>query len=143
VPRGFQRNDRATREALATGFLQDKGSFISQPKIIKGECDEPRPHLLLEGVDKGPIRAEIFRRNRKANDGFCKCWKCGTQVFEEIDPLGSVRDLKWRGEWDHIRNKAGERCDCPENGRVACRKCHKERHPQPQFGKTGMIKEIA
>ena len=132
--RGFKRDERATREALATGFLEDRRSFISQPKAIKGECDEPKPHLLLQGKDKGPIRAEIFRRNREENGGLNRCWKCKRHVFEEnlywSGPDGVVRS----GEWDHIRNKPGERCDCPENGRVACRECHKERHPRPQFG---------
>ena len=132
MPRGFKKNKRATREALATGFLQDKGSFISQSKVIKGECEEARPHLLLEGMDKRTIRAEIFRRNRQASlDGYNHCWKCSLLVTEA---QGSAPWLGSKGEWDHIRNKAGERCDCPENGRVACRDCHKKRHPQTQFG---------
>jgi hypothetical protein len=49
---------------------------------------------------------------------------------------GRIGQLYWlSGDWDHIRNAPGERCDCPENGRVACRNCHRERHPMPRFTK--------
>jgi hypothetical protein len=132
MPRGFQKNEPATREALATGFLQDKRSFISQSKAIKGECDEAIPHLILYGRDKGPIRAEIFKEDRAFNGGVNRCWNCKREVTE--DSGGRVERM--RGEWDHVRNKPGTRCDCPENGRVACRNCHSERHPKPQFGKS-------
>jgi hypothetical protein len=46
------------------------------------------------------------------------------------------------GEWDHIRNKPGERCDCPENGMVVAPKAHRERHLKPQFGKSKIITEM-
>ncbi len=129
--RGFKRDVSVTSEALDYGTLADHRSFISQPKIIKGECEKPEPHLILYGKDKGPIRAEIFRRNREANGGVNRCWKCSKQVFEFITSDGVE---EWRGEWDHIRNKPGERCDCPANGRVVCRKCHSDRHPRPMLG---------
>jgi hypothetical protein len=144
MPRGFKRNERATREALATGFLQDKRSFISQPKAIKGECAEPRPHLLLEGVDKGPIRAEIFRRNREANKGTNRCVKCGQAVAEDLHTC--ITGPRRKGDWHHVRNKPGTRCDCPENGEVICGDpagCHSREHPQPQFGKSKIVQNIS
>jgi hypothetical protein len=89
------------------------------------------PHLLLFGKDKAPIRAEIFRRNREANGGINRCVKCGTEVFEMSHyPI----TLDMQGEWHHIRHRAGERCDCPENGEVRCATCHKLEHLQVKFG---------
>lgn len=135
MPRGFKRDEAATKLAYATGKLIDekRRSFISWPKFIVDECNEgvPKPHLVLYGKDKGTIRVEIFRRNREANDGENRCWKCHRLVFEELgwpDPLGS--------SWHHVRHRDGERCDCPENGVVSCviGTCHKEEHLQVQFG---------
>ncbi len=143
MPRGFKRDRLATSLVRSAGralredggepylYLTDKRSFLSQPKIIAGECEMAEHHIIAYGVDKGPIRAEIFRRNREVNGSENRCWKCGTSVFE-IAPDEFC--FAYVGEWDHIRNKAGERCDCPENGRVACRGCHSERHPQVKFG---------
>lgn len=140
VPMSFSYVLKYGGSAVETRLI-DPRSFISQGKVIKGECTEPKAHLILYGEDKGPIRAEIFRHNREANGGFNKCWKCLRPVCENLQDVADLcskmpanpHDLI--GEWDHIRNKAGERCDCPENGRVACRQCHKERHPQTRFGK--------
>ena len=102
------------------------------PKLILGEGKKPKPHLILHGVDKAPIRAEIFQHNRQINNGINRCWMCGKRVHEIVhDNLAEL----FAGEWDHIRNISGERCDCPENGRVACHNCHTERHPQPRLGK--------
>jgi hypothetical protein len=121
VPRGFKRDEGRT---LAMRF-EDERSFVSQPKAIKGECDVPRPHLVLYGFeDKTRVRKIIFDKNRQeSRDGFAHCWECGCLVGEETSGLGFPR-----GEWDHIRNNAGQRCDCPENGRVACPACHRQRH---------------
>lgn len=130
MPRGFKVDIQASVERFGTagrrnGRWRSGFSFVSQPKQI-GE--HGGPHLILYGEDKGPIRAEIFRRNREANGGVNRCWKCGAEVLESVTYESTVHYL---GEWDHIRNKPGERCDCPENGRVACRRCHSERHPKP------------
>jgi hypothetical protein len=143
MPRGFQRD----RSATALMHFRDKRSFVSKPKIIWGECPiqidrlgrthEMRPHLILYGQDKAPIRAEIFQRNREANGGVNRCVKCGTEVFEMM--LVDYRDdgqVIRRGEWHHVRNKPGERCDCPENGEVICGGplgCHRDEHPQPRW----------
>ena len=142
MPRSFKKNVQATHEALATGFLQDKRSFISQPKIIKGECEEARPHLLLAGVDKAPVRAEIFRRNREKNGGVNRCVKCNILLLEH----SPVIDRYGLGEWHHIRKKPGQRCDCPENGEVVCggrSGCHRKLHPQVQFGTVKKLQENA
>jgi hypothetical protein len=143
MPRGFKKNERATREALATGFLQDKGSFISQPKAIKGECEGPKPHLVLKrgSADMAVVRAEIFRRNRAKYKGGCRCEGCGDEVFEHLEDSEVGKWGMQRGEWHHIRNKAGERCDDPENGEVICHRCHSERHPRPQFGKSKIVSQ--
>lgn len=124
--RGFKRDRISSAHVL---FL-DKRSFMSQVKKIGSHGGI---HFILFGKDKAPVRAEIFRRNREANGGENRCWNCGTSVFE-VAPDEFC--FAYVGEWDHIRNGAGERCDCPENGRVACRRCHRERHPQPRFRRT-------
>src|ERR1700674_1539408 len=152
MPRGFKVDYRASLVAHqeipspsgrqpGSILLVDKRSFISQPKIIKGECAEPRPHLILYGVDKAPIRAEIFKRNREKHKLtiLSICETCG-ELVQEFDDGASPYPL---GEWAHVRNKPGERCDCPENGRVACRACHSERHPKPQFGRSKIVSESA
>lgn len=133
MPRGFRRDAWATKFVLDQGLVdirglawrpKDKRSFLSQAKLIVGECDQPMYHIIAYGEDKAPIRAEIFRRNREENGGVNRCWKCRKRVTEQT------------GEWDHIRNKPGERCDCPENGRVACRDCHRLRHTRIMSGKV-------
>jgi hypothetical protein len=62
-----------------------------------------------------------------------RCEKCNLLVWEmEMDGDGF-----WGpGEWHHIRNTAGERCDCPENGQVLCTSCHREGHPRTMSGKV-------
>lgn len=129
MPRGFHKDLPATEAA----HFSDARSFISLPKIIKGECTEPKPHLVLFGVDKGPVRAEIFRLNRLKNGGVNRCWKCNRPVAEYPRDLDELFDNTPRGDWDHVRNASGERCDCESNGRVACRQCHSERHLRPIF----------
>lgn len=128
--RGFRRDEAAT---LAARF-EDYRSFVSQPKRIPNGCPN-EVHLVLYGFeDKAPIRAAIFRRNREkhhlAGMSINRCEECGHRVFEGDE---------WpsrRGEWDHVRNGSGERCDCPENGRVLCQECHRHRHPQVNFRRT-------
>lgn len=149
MPRGFKVDIAATLARFGYERWKPGLSFVSQPKIIKGECPiqqdylgrtyELRPHLVLYGDDKGPIRAEIFRRNREANDGLLLCWKCRNPVVEYPEDDWRDQDIKriasMMGEWHHVRNKPGERCDCPENGIVSCSACHKPEHPQTQFGR--------
>jgi hypothetical protein len=147
--RGFKKDSLATSICKEAGralredgrepfwYPLDRRSFLSQPKIIVGECETPEHHIIAYGKDKGPIRAEIFRRNREGNGGVNRCWKCNRFVREDL--MDSYGGALSRGEWDHIRNKDGERCDDPENGRVACRQCHFERHPQVQFTRTPSI----
>lgn len=142
--RGFKLDREATKLARSkfgyaagalTVFLRNKRSFISQPKVTP-HTNGAEPHLILarDAREKGPIRAEIFRRNREANGGLNRCWKCGVLVFEFI-PLHYVRREKF-GEWHHVHNKPGERCDCPENGAVSCAECHKEIHVQVEWSKA-------
>lgn len=128
MPRGFKRDEAAT---LAARF-EDYRSFMSQPKIIKGECIEPKAHLVLYGFeDKAKVRQEVFRCNREKYEGVNRCVECLRRVIE-----GAQEGNVWRGEWDHIRNKAGERCDCPENGQILCRECHYRKHPHIMSGKV-------
>ena len=124
--RGFKR-DKAATDAI---YFSDARSFISLPKLIVGECTEPKAHMILFGKDKATIRIQIFRINRDCN-GNNHCWKCKMIVYEYRESVAAA--CPNAGEWDHIRNKPGTRCDCIANARVACRHCHSERHPKPQF----------
>jgi hypothetical protein len=120
MPRGFKRS---IVETMARRFEDDR-SFISQYKIIVNGCPN-RNHLVLYGrEDKAPIRAEIFRRNRELWNGVNRCMQCRKQTWEDS------------GEWDHIENKPGKRCDCPENGQVLCSGCHKKKHVHVMSGKV-------
>lgn len=138
MSRGFKKDLPATEAA----HFSDPRSFISLPKRIDGEGPRDyaelfydlRPHLILYGVDKAPIRAEIFRRNREENGGENRCWKCGQIVFEDA-PEGAY----YRGQWHHLRNKPGMRCDCVFNGVVSCSgTCHQTEHVQVQL-RSGKI----
>jgi hypothetical protein len=127
MPRGFKRDEDAT---LAARF-EDYRSFVSQPKAINGECDVPRPHVVLYGrADKARVRKIIFEKNRQENGGINRCWNCRKLVLEKAHEMFAAH---FCGEWDHIRNKPGERCDCPDNGRVACPTCHRQRHVRPRW----------
>jgi hypothetical protein len=132
MPRGYKIDRSATATALFTGALRDKRSFISLPKHTHG--DEAVPHLILYGKDKGPVRAEIFRRNREANGGINVCWKCHCVVLENEESLCPISD--WNpsiGHWHHLWDKPGQRCDCPEAGAVSCPACHRASHKQVMF----------
>lgn len=111
----------------------DGRSFISQEKQV-GKAGEPGAHggthFLLYGKDKSWMREIIFRENREANGGFNVCVECRRRVVESVDESSSVY-----GEWDHIRSKGGQRCDCSANGQVLCFTCHKSKHVGPRFGK--------
>src|ERR1035437_8755490 len=109
-------------------MLQDRRSFISMPKAIPGECGEPRSHALLYGADKVLTRMLIFQRNRAENRGVNRCCDCGKVVYEDFSSAGY-----FTGEWHHVRNKSGQRCDCLDNGLVTCRFCHKKRHVRVKF----------
>lgn len=125
MPRGFHKDEQATK---AANFL-DRRSFVSLPKVTPHTNGAAEPHFLLYGKDKGPIRAEIFRRNRQENQSdVSRCWNCGVPCYEKND--------FYRGEWHHVNSGAGERCDCVENSVVSCAKCHRAEHVQTQFGKT-------
>ena len=125
MPRGFRKDTDATMCAR----FEDKRSFISLPKLTHGTDAES--HLILYGKDKAILRAEIFRRNRaQFRDGYPRCAKCNRIVSE-------LSESSCGGEWHHIRNKPGERCDCAENGEVLCRRCHRPEHPQTKFTKRG------
>lgn len=126
--RGFKVDIQASVErfgpaGLRNGRWRSGFSFVSQPKQI-GE--HGGPHLILFGEDKGPIRTEIFRRNREANGGFNRCWKCRDLVREHEDDQ-SLSGVPV-GHWHHVRWKAAERCDCSINGVVICPRCHREEH---------------
>jgi hypothetical protein len=136
VSRGFKRDNSAT---AAQGF-HDRRSFVSLPKAISGECEEPEPHLILYGLrDKAFVRTEIFKRNRLANKGKTLCAKCGCRIYEH-DPMELLGSVK--GEWNHIRHKPGERCDDPENGECLCWICHREEHVRPRFGQSKIPQQI-
>jgi hypothetical protein len=126
VPRGFKRDRQATS---CVRFL-DKRSFMSQEKQIGPHGGI---HFILYGADKGPMREQIFHRNRENNGGENRCVKCGRRVYEHVH-----EDLQahFGGEWHHIRSKPGERCDCPQNGEVVCggaTGCHRNEHPKPRW----------
>jgi hypothetical protein len=132
VPRGFKVDIQATFERFGYRWKRQRPplSFMSMPKFIRDDVGSLMPHIIAYGDDKAPIRAEIFRRNREANGGENRCWKCGTTVFE-IAPDEFC--FAYVGEWHHLRNKSGQRCDCPENGVVACKACHIPEHPQVRW----------
>lgn len=118
MPRGFRKDIPATEKAYRTGLLIDikKRSFISQPKAIPGECDEPKPHLLLYGADKTMARMRLFKREKS------RCQACGNLVaWGGEDPLAQPGYV---GEWHHLRNKLWNRCDCLENAELFCGFCH-------------------
>lgn len=126
--RGFKKDLPAT---IAAHFA-DPRSFVSLPKLIVGECTEPKAHLVLYGkVDVGWLRAKIFRLDRLKNGGDNRCWKCGRRVFENqemADWNGAGYTFWATAEWHHIRHAPGTRCDCPENGAVSCPDCHRKEH---------------
>jgi hypothetical protein len=105
--RGFKRCEAETREAYETGKFTDrkKRSFI-------GRRSDGTQHLLLAGEDKSRTRDEIFERDK----GICTL--CPVPHY-----VGKIH-----GEWDHVRHMPWERCDCPSNGRVACKRSHVNRH---------------
>ena len=110
--RGFKRDPFLTRNRQ---FL-DKRSYVSQLKSINGEREQN--HLVLYGEDKAIQRAVIADR-----DGFL-CRKCGKHV-----------DCT-EGEWHHVENSAGKRCDCQHNSEWRCKSCHSPlEHPQVQWSK--------
>jgi len=125
MPRGFQIDVPATEAAYKKGLLIDsKGrSFISKPKLIEGENDEPQPHMILAGPDATNVRMHVFRREKN------KCQRCGLLVT-----WGSEDYMA--GELHHIRHKPWNRCWCPGNLELVCRRCHRGEHSAraPRFG---------
>jgi hypothetical protein len=141
MPRGFKVNRWATRQAR----FSDSRSFVSISKAIPGECDKPKPHVLLYGKDKTMMRDRIFQRNRDANNGLYRCDGCTNQVAKDEYPSWTPPGHNGLGEWHHVRHRAGERCDCMANATILCRLCHRPRHPQTQFreGVRRIAKEIS
>lgn len=122
MPRGFKRDISATDEAYAAGRLIDRKhrSFVSQPKAIPGECDEPKPHLILWGADATAQRMNLFRREKN------RCQVCKLAVVWG----GEDNDVQFVGQWHHIRKRAGQRCDCLVNARLLCAACHSGEHAE-------------
>jgi hypothetical protein len=130
MPRGFQRSIADTEAAYRSGLLidQQKRSFISKPKLIEGENDEPEPHLVLYGADVTSARMNLFRRENN------RCQKCKLVVTWAGED-GMV------GEYNHIRHKPWNRCWCAANAELLCRRCHSAVHADraPQFGKRETV----
>lgn len=112
MSRGFKKDIAATESAYKRGLLIDAKhrSFISQPKLIPGENDEPEPHMLLWGADKTAARMKLFQREKS------RCQKCGRIVTWNSGPYG--------GEWMHERDKPWNKCDCPANASLRCHEHH-------------------
>ena len=131
MPRGFQKDVPATDAAYASGKLIDaqRRSFISQPKAVPGECDTPEPHLLLAGADKTKARMALFQREHN------RCQKCKCVVVWGSDEFG-WSEYGMRGEWNHIRHKPWNKCDCDANAELLCPACHRRVHSDrsPRFG---------
>ena len=126
MPRGFRIDRQATADAFRDGRLTDKRSFISLPKEIGSHTGR---HYILYGEDKKWMRARIFEYNRSKHwPGVNCCFQCGC-IVSGCPPIRGYP----RGEWHHIRSKPGERCDCLENGVVACAKCHRDQHVRTKF----------
>lgn len=109
MPRGFQ----VDREATANHKFLDRRSFISKPKLLH---QENIGHYILYGKDKSNAHDLVMY----LSDGICAICK---------------KPCTWEGEWDHIGNRGGERCDCVGNGRwvhgfLSKDKCHQVRHHQ-------------
>lgn len=122
--RGFKKSHVETE----TYKFLDHRSFISQEKQIG---DHGGSHFLLYGADKSWMREIIFRENREANGGFNVCWKCKVRVFEHAEE-GNPR----RGQWHHLENKPGRRCDCKANSAVTCSSCHSSEHIKVRWSKN-------
>lgn len=135
--RGFKVDHMATALARLEGefLLTDARSFVSQPKITNHTNGVALHHLLLKGADKGAMRAEIFRLDREQNGDENKCWECGRIVIESEEDYGF--DMGYTvGQWHHINSKAGQRCDCRQNGAVSCDRCHRSAHLKVEWSKT-------
>jgi hypothetical protein len=151
VPRGFKVDYELLRERQARdprhellGGMDDPRTFVSLPKVTSHTNGKAVPHILAFGIDKEKLRAEIFRRNRQAHGGVNRCVECHNEVYEDTtEEEFKGWSVPWNkiGEWHHIRNKPGERCDCVENGEVRCKRCHSKEHPKP-FPKKAQNKGI-
>ena len=113
MPRGFKLAIEATNLARKHGIFKDKRSFYG----FKVEAPN-RIHRLLHGKDKSAQRQLIYDRD----GGMCKL--CPVPHFVNWD----------EGEWHHIKNVPGERCDCTHNGAWACKTAHKKQHVHTRFG---------
>lgn len=100
MPKGFRRDEQATRSAN----FRDPDSFVTLPKF--GE-----PHVILYGLDKEAQRSRLFTRERS------RCQRCGKRV-------NWSGEFWEQGEWSHIEDKAGKKCDCLHNAELLCHDCH-------------------
>ena len=126
MPRGFRVDHQETSLSRLEGAnprLLDPRSFLSKEKVTPHTNGEAKTHFMLYGADKSAMRAEIFVASRESNSGVPRCWNCRERVYE----YGNGPDV---GHWHHISNKAGERCDCRDNGAVLCAACHHKEHIQ-------------
>jgi 5-methylcytosine-specific restriction endonuclease McrA len=131
--RGFKIDKTQTASLFERGLFRDSNSYITFEKKTHGPV--ATWHLILFGVDKSNMRAEVFRQNRaKYRDGYPRCDECNRIVSEQAE-AGQA------GEWDHILNQPGTRCDCPENAQILCRTCHVKKHPRVQWTKNVPVKK--
>jgi hypothetical protein len=115
VSRGFKHNQPA--ETIAQHYL-DSRSYLSEKN--------GRVHEILFGLDKSGQREKVYHQAKG------KCQKCGRPA-----PLHDPRGEGYEGAWDHIKNHAGDRCDCLHNAQWLCGRfiadCHTSEHPHPQL----------
>jgi hypothetical protein len=114
---GFKRDEQATRDA----HFEDADSYVTLPKF--GE-----PHVILAGLDKEKQRRALFAREKSI------CQGCGRRVYWD-------GEIWQKGEWSHIKDKPGEKCDCDHNAQLLCHDCHQGKGSahyarRPRWSKT-------
>ncbi len=133
--RGFKRDNTLTAlaqqgmySAFPSAFV-DRRSYVSLEKVTPHTLGFFEPHLLLFGKDLSYMRDMLVRMCILEN-GYLKCCICGQSISDEVHEMASNK-----AQLDHKNNKAGERCDCPENIQLICRNpCHASKHPDGRLG---------